>query len=133
MVLFGLPALGTWMLFTSAMGAFGAAQAMFSTTLLKNKQFSKAKAQVTPIVHRTFAVWTLLATVVRAHCAFDLYNPSLYRVALISYMIAAGFYIWETFVARTVPMSYALPAFCIAGISTVWMTMEYAVFTKGLY
>lgn len=128
-----LPLLGKWIFFAGALGFFACLQGLFNQRLLQSKQFSKAvvvekdkqRSTFTPIAGRLFAFWTAVATVVRVSGAFDLCNPTSYRNTLLSFILAAAFYVNEVFVHKTVPFRYASPAFFIAGLSIVWMVHDY--------
>jgi hypothetical protein len=75
-----------------------------------------------------FGSWTLLAAILRAHCAFHIREPGIYRATLWSFIIALGVYSHEVLVAKTIPIAHAAPAFLVASVSIVWMTASYRSF-----
>jgi len=116
--------LSWWLTFVSLLSFFGSAQAFYSLTLLKSNQFSLTPEQVSPIAGRLFGCWTLVASLVRLSCAFDLANKTLYRLTLQTFYVALGFYGTEVFLFHTVPLGNALPPFVVASTSILWMKMH---------
>lgn len=124
----GWRALQWWLAGVAAVSVFGSAQALFSSTILKTRQFSLKQHEVTPLAHTFFGAWTLLATIIRAHCAFHIREPGIYRATLWSFIIALGVYSYETLVTKTIPIAHAAPAFFVASVSIAWMTASYRSF-----
>lgn len=85
-------ALQWWLAGVSALSFFGAGQALFSNTILKTRQFSLAPQQVSPLAHTFFGSWTLLAAILRMHCAFFIRETGVYSATLCSFIIALGVY-----------------------------------------
>ena len=56
---------------------------------------------MTPLSARTFGTWTLLSAVVRLYAALDIHNPTLYKLALVSYYLAFGHFVSEVAVYKT--------------------------------
>lgn len=114
-------ALENWLTVVAALSIFGSLQAYLSTNTLKDRQFSLAKNEVSPIARRLFGAWTLVASLVRLQCAMDSTNKAIYQTTIGTFLVAFGVYGYECFVAKTVPFKHALPPFIVAGTSLVWM------------
>jgi nucleoside-diphosphate-sugar epimerase len=112
-----LPLLSYWLILVSLVSLFGTVQAFSTTDLLKQFQFNLAQDQVTPLAGRLFGCWTLLATLLRLNCALEPSNRSIYRLTVITFMVAAGFYGHNFLIAKTIdlrnvamPLAFALPS-----------------------
>lgn len=56
---------------------------------------------VTGLSARTFGTWTLLSAIIRVWAAVEIHDPTLYRLALVTYYLALGHFATETLVYRT--------------------------------
>lgn len=128
----GWRALQWWLAGVAALSVFGSGQAFFSSTILSTRQFSLQPALVTPLAHTFFGSWTLLAAILRGHCAFHIREPGIYRATLWSFIIALGVYSYEALWTRTIPYAHAAPAFFVASVSIAWMTASYRSFLLDL-
>lgn len=124
----GWRALQWWLAGVAAISVFGSAQALFSSTILKTRQFSLKPQDVTPLAHTFFGSWTLLAAILRGHCAFHIRERGIYRATLWSFIIALGVYSYEALVTKSIPIAHAAPAFFVATVSIAWMTISYRSF-----
>uniref|UniRef100_A0A6B2L3P5 3-beta hydroxysteroid dehydrogenase/isomerase domain-containing protein n=1 Tax=Arcella intermedia TaxID=1963864 RepID=A0A6B2L3P5_9EUKA len=116
------PWLSYWLMFVSSLSIFGALQAFYSVDTLQTRQFSLKPEQITPLCAKLFGAWTLVATVVRGVCAFNLNNAVIYRVTYFTFLVALGLYSWEFFVSKSIPLFGAsMPGF-VASTSLIWMT-----------
>jgi len=109
-----------WLSIVAATSLFGSIQA-YLTNNIKNRQFSLAKQQVTPLAERLFGAWTLVASAVRIQCALDSTNKAIYQTTIFTFLVAFGVYSYECFVTKTIPFKNAIPPFIVAGTSLVWM------------
>lgn len=117
-----LPAISYWLLLVSFMSLFGTIQAFSTTALLKQFQFNLAQEEVTPMAGRLFGCWTTLATLLRINCALEPQNRSIWRLTYITFLVAAGFYGHNYFVAKTIDTRNVLMPMCFALPSLLWMT-----------
>lgn len=118
-----LPILSYWLLFVSSLSLFGTILAFFTPTTIRERQFSTAPDEVTPLAARLFGSWTLLATVLRMTCAITPYNTAVFRLTKFSFVLALGVYMNEAFVHRTSLIFFeAIMPFVVASTSLAWMT-----------
>lgn len=110
--------------------AFVAAAALFATVLgytriesVRDKQFSLVPDQVSPLAGRLWAVWTLLAALVRLATAADSSQPALYLVCAASFAIAFVFYATELLVYSTVPPANVTGPAIASTVSLGWMLL----------
>lgn len=111
--------------------------------MIRDRQFSKTpregihhrvridlsqSAIVTTLTGTMFGAWTLLATVIRLTCAFDLHNPAVYRLTVFSFFLALGMYAagvsaaslihfsygHQYLVKRSIPFTYLAPSLTVA-------------------
>jgi len=122
--------LKNWLLLVSGLSLFGALCGLYDPHYIRISQFSLNPNEVTPFSGRLFGAWTMLACILRAHCAFHLNEKGIYRTTIWSFFIALLVYGYEVFVSGTAPLNTSLAPFTIASISILWMTKEYR---KNLY
>jgi len=115
-----------WLLFVCILSVFGALNGIYEEgEKLKIAQFSLQTNQVTPLAGRIFSAWTLLAGILRGHCAIYINEKGLYRTTMWSFIIALVVYIYEVTTSQTVPLLHALAPLFIATTSLVWMSLTY--------
>src|SRR5690349_5412108 len=78
---------------------------------------------VTPVTKRLFGAWTAVAAFVRLQCALNINDAPLYRTTVFTFAVALAIYTYEVFVGQTIPLAKALPAFIVASVSLLWMTV----------
>ncbi|KAK3318943.1 hypothetical protein B0H66DRAFT_253200 [Apodospora peruviana] len=95
------------------------------------KDSEKAKDQVTPLAARLFATYTFMAGVVRFIASYDLENPGLYQLAILTHVIAAVHFTSEMFVYKTMRFTgpQAFP-FAAAYGGTIWMALQYGHYVQ---
>lgn len=116
-----LPLLSYWLLIVSLVSLFGTIQAFYTTDLLKQYQFNLAPQQVTPLTGRLFGCWTLLATLLRLTCALSPRNTAIYRLTIITFIIAITFFCHNFYVAQTMDLRNVAMPFAFALPSFIWM------------
>ncbi len=72
-----------------------------STSLVRKVYSSAPPAELSPLSSRTFGTWNLLSTVVRVYAAFHINEPTVYTLALWTYIIAVAHFVAEFFVFKT--------------------------------
>ncbi|TRY91777.1 hypothetical protein DNTS_023737 [Danionella cerebrum] len=71
---------------------------------------------------RTFGIWTLLSSTIRACCAIDINNRTLYLLTLWTFVLALGHFLSESFLYQTAPLTTGVMApLIVAGFSIVLM------------
>jgi hypothetical protein len=91
------------------------------------KDVEKANDQMTPLAARLFAAWTFITGVIRLYTAYDVSNPTLYQLSLLTHVVAASHFLSEFLVFKTCPSSGPLVFPIMAGSTgTVWMALQYA-------
>jgi len=116
-----LPLLSYWLLLVSFVSLFGTIQAFYTTDLLKQHQFNLHPEQVTPLTGRLFGCWTLLATLLRLNCALEPSNKAIYRLTLLTFVIALGFFSHNFLIAKTMGLRTVLMPTAFALPSLLWM------------
>ncbi|TPX34758.1 hypothetical protein SmJEL517_g02753 [Synchytrium microbalum] len=81
--------------------AFGNCVQCFLTKDVVARIYSKQKGQVSPLMARMMGTWTLTSSVIRLYCAYNIREPALYKVTMISYVIALFSFLSESTVFNT--------------------------------
>lgn len=91
------------------------------------KDVEKANDQMTPLAARLFAAWTFITGVIRLYAAYDVSNPVLYQLSLLTHIVAASHFLSELLIFKTCPPSGPLVFPIIAGSTgSIWMALQYA-------
>lgn len=115
-----------WLSFVSVLAVFNTVQSFVSATLCK-RIYGRKPEQVTGVGRRTFGVWTLLSAAVRLYTAYQIHNPALYNLSIVSYILAGGHFLSELFIYKTAAMGPgALSPVVVASSSFVWMMTQKA-------
>lgn len=118
-------ALPKWMLFVSAVSVFNTLQCYAGDLSLSRRVYNQAPQQVTPLSNRTFGTWTLMVSVVRFYAAYNLQNPTVWSIALSTYLVAGFHYIAEWLVFRTTALGKGLAGpLVVAFATTAWMHIQ---------
>ncbi|KAL2267231.1 hypothetical protein VTJ83DRAFT_4508 [Remersonia thermophila] len=90
------------------------------------KDAAKAVDQVTPLAGRLFGTYTFLAGIIRFYASYQIENPAMYQMALLTHVVAAVHFTSETLVFKTIRFSgpQAFP-FLAAYSGTLWMLLQY--------
>lgn len=73
---------------------------------------------------RQFGSWQLLCAVVQIHAGLKIYNPGVYNVAALSYVVLLLHFLWERVGERTVDGRSLLAAEGIAFVGFCWMMIQ---------
>ncbi|KAI0072531.1 Erg28-like protein [Panus rudis PR-1116 ss-1] len=120
-----------WQLFISVVALFNTVQ-NFATLKFTRRVYSKKPQEVTPLQARTFAVWTLLSSVVRFYAAYHIHEKSVYDITLISYLIAFGHIVSELFIFGTGGTQFpSLSPLIVSSTSLAWMITQYDFYVKA--
>ena len=91
-------------------------------TLAKRVFPTPASAQVTPLMGRTFGIWTLVTCTLCVLCAQEPDpNASIFLATFLSFVYAGGYFVLELVVYKTVTVKSVLSPAVVAGTSVVWM------------
>jgi len=115
------PYLSYWLMIVSGLSIFGSLQAFYHTHTLQTRQFSLKPEEVTPLAAKLFGAWTLITSIVRLRCAFNLENKVLYSTTLQTFIVALGLYGWEYFVSQSIPFIPVMGPGIVATTSLIWM------------
>ena len=101
-----------------------------TSTSLVHKVYSRAPpAELTSLSSRTFGTWNLLSTVVRAYSAFHLSEPTVYALALSTYVIAVAHFGLEFVVFKTAGGKGMLAAEIIPIMTIIMMLAQQGNYT----
>lgn len=112
-----------WLIFVSSLALFAAILGFKFQETIKERQFSLAPQQVSPLAGRLYSIWTLLACVVRLIGAFFLHERGACLIVLSTFLIAIFFFAYETFITQTVPIVNSATPFLVASISSIWVIL----------
>ncbi|RDW58175.1 putative ERG28 [Coleophoma cylindrospora] len=85
-----------------------------------------ATSPATPLSSRTWGTWTLLQGVVRGYAAYDISNPVMYQLAVITYIIAGWHFLSEWFIFKTARLGEGILApVLVAVTSLIWMLCQW--------
>ena len=109
----GPHALRNWLVLVAGLRLLSVVLGYAVPMTLQTRVFSRtSKQQFTPLVARTFAVWTAVTCVVTLVTAFNLDNPALMATCAATFAIALAYFAMELLVYRTVSLAtVALPCF----------------------
>jgi len=94
----------------------------YLTLTYTRRVYSAPATVITPLSARTFGTWTLLSSIVRLYAALNIHDPLMYRLALLTYVVAWGHFVSEWLVFKTARCGLGLAApLCVATASLVWM------------
>jgi hypothetical protein len=112
-----------WVLGVSALSLFGSALGFFSDRTLKEKQYVRAPAQVTPLCRRVYGAWTLLASCIRLQYALNPNNGPLYQLCMGTFALALALFAYELVVARTMSVKTVLAPFVVASSTSAMLLL----------
>ena len=119
-----------WLLLISSLALGNCAQAYltlhFTTQVYNGPSSTPSKTnpspQVTPLQSRTMGTWTLLSSLIRIYAAYNITNPPVYEIALLSYVVAWGHFMSEWLVFGTASWGRGLAGpVIVANVSLPWM------------
>ncbi|EIM91409.1 Erg28-like protein [Stereum hirsutum FP-91666 SS1] len=121
-----------WQLFVAATALFNTVQ-NFMTIKLTSKIYNTVppNAPVTALQARTFAVWTLLSTIVRGYSAYHIDEKPIYDMAMITYLVAFAHFSSEIFIFRTAKLTGpVMSTILVSTVSMTWMITQYDFYVK---
>ena len=90
------------------------------------KDAEKARDQLTPLAARLFGNWTFIAGLIRLYAAYNVSDPALYQLSLVTHLLAATHYSGELFVFKTVRPGWEHLFPLGAGFGgAIWMALQY--------
>lgn len=90
------------------------------------KDEDKARDQLTPLAARLFGTWTFITGVIRLYGAYNVSDPVLYQLSLLTHLLAATHYSGELFVFKTVRPGWEHLFPLGAGFGgSIWMALQY--------
>jgi Erg28 like protein len=113
-----------WLYVVASLSLFGSLQGYLSQSVIRDRQFSNAKQEVSPLARRLFGAWTLVATMVRCLAARYIAEEGIYLAAIGTFIAAFGVYTYEVFFSRAVPFKNAIAPFVVAGSTLSWMLIH---------
>jgi hypothetical protein len=112
-----------WVGVTAAAAIFAAGAGYTNIAVVKERQFAAQPDEVTALAARLWGTWTGLASLIRLSFAYSPREPTLYTLTILSYVVAGGFYTYETFVTHTIKLdqwpTYA--PFIVSSGSILWL------------
>jgi len=90
---------------------------------------SSSTSPATPLSSRTFGTWTLIQSIVRLYAAYNIDNPQIYQMAILTYAVAWLHFMSEWWVFGTARWGRGLagPVFVATG-SLVWMSAQWGYY-----
>jgi len=123
-----------WLLVLSAMSVFNTIQTHRSLQLAEQIYTAppkSSKPEVTPLSSRTFGTWTLLSAIVRFYAAYHINEPTVYKLALWTYLTALFHFTSEWLVFDTARWGKGLASpVLVASGTTVWMLTQWRNYIK---
>ncbi|KAL3428479.1 Erg28 like protein [Phlyctema vagabunda] len=90
-----------------------------------------SQSPATPLSSRTWGTWTLLQGIVRLHAAYDISNPLMYRLAMLTYIVASWHFLSEWFIFKSARFGPGIIApVAVAITSLVWMLNQWSYYVK---
>ncbi|KNE66123.1 hypothetical protein AMAG_10375 [Allomyces macrogynus ATCC 38327] len=112
--------LGRWLAVVGGISIASGLNAIFNPVQYASRLYKPAN--VNELTGRLFGIWNITSSLVRVYAAYNLTNPTAYRLAMGTFMIALSHFTSEVFFFKSAKLSGALvSALCVASISTAWM------------
>ena len=79
--------------------------------------------------------WTLTSAMVRIYASYNINNPAVYQLCMITFMIAMLSFGMEVFVYKTAPISSpgVYPAMIMSTVMFFWMYSSYAYYSVKIF
>ncbi|KAG8531687.1 uncharacterized protein KY384_003319 [Bacidia gigantensis] len=138
-----------WLLFIAFVSLFNTIQSFLTTsmtaqvyalapsatnasTATKDKSSPRAEdIQVTPLQSRLFGTWTFVAKLVRLYAAYNIHDPALYQLAVLTYVVAFLHFSSEWLVFGTAKWGRGLAGPILVSVtSLMWMGTQYQFYIK---
>lgn len=114
-----LSALRSWLFLVSITTLVSSLQSFQDHTFIYEKLYTVKPDLVNGLQARTFGIWTLLSSVARALCAYDIHNKPLYYLTIWTFLIALGHFLFELFVHETVALTIGIVTPLIVASSSI--------------
>ncbi|EDV23692.1 putative ergosterol biosynthetic protein 28 [Trichoplax sp. H2] len=126
-----ITALRLWIGMIATIAFVNSTQCYLQGEFVHQRMYTETK-EATLLQARTFGTWTLLASVIRIYCAFDIYNKTLYMVTFWSFIIVLAHLLAECYIYHTAAFTPGVIApLIISSLSSVWMILAYPSITNG--
>lgn len=76
------------------------------------------------LLARVYAVKNVYTAMIRLYAAYDLTNPAVYDLTIVTFIGVLGLYVSERFVYGTVAHRESMFPFVTAGTGLIWMVMQ---------
>lgn len=93
-----------WLALIAVVAMCNTVQSFRDHSFLSDKLYSGSPELVNHLQARIFGIWTLLSSVIRASCAFDIHNSTLYYLTLGTFVLALGHFLSEALIYQTAPL-----------------------------
>jgi hypothetical protein len=110
-----------------SLALYNALQCFIPSMRLTPRIYARARDQVSPLMSRMMGTWTTTSAMIRIYTAYNINNPAVYQLCMISFMIALISFGLEVFVYKTAPLSSpgVYPAIIMSSIMFAWMYSSY--------
>ncbi|KUJ10520.1 ergosterol 28 [Mollisia scopiformis] len=93
---------------------------------------SSTTSPATPLSSRTFGTWTLIQSIVRMYAAYNIDNPQIYQMAVLTYVVAWLHFMSEWWVFGTARWGRGLAGpVVVATGSLAWMWMQWGYYVPA--
>mmetsp|Transcript_23444 Transcript_23444/g.73021 ORF Transcript_23444/g.73021 Transcript_23444/m.73021 type:complete len:141 (+) Transcript_23444:107-529(+) len=124
--------LSAWLYVVAALRILSVVVGITNAAIFRDRLFSKAQGQVSPLYGRTFSTWTFTTCVL---CVLTARNPDphapIFTATLFSFVSALAHFSTELLWFETMTLGNALSPLVVASISIVWMSTILAITPVG--
>ncbi|RLV93677.1 Ergosterol biosynthetic protein 28 [Spathaspora sp. JA1] len=122
-----------WLLFISVVSIFNSYQTYQSKDLQLTKRVYEnesspsqpSQPQVTHLSARTFGTWTLITSIVRFYCAYNVTNKAVYELGQFTFLVAGWHFFSEWLIYKTCKLGKGLAGpLIVATVSSIWMYLQ---------
>ncbi|KAL9023037.1 MAG: hypothetical protein Q9180_008425 [Flavoplaca navasiana] len=119
-----------WLLLLSVVSIGNSVQS-YLTTSYTRRVYSAPETTVTSLHARTFGTYTALASIIRLYAAYNITDPTLYQLAIWTYIVALGHFYSEWLVFGTAKWGKGLAGPVIISVSSLaWMVVQWGVYVR---
>ena len=117
--------LSRWLLLAALLRVFSVYIGFFSPVKFQIALFRRKPEVVTTAFGRLFGTWTVITCILCVACAQNIDNEALYLSTFSSFIVALLYMLNELIVHQTIDVKGATSPLIVAGVSIVWMGLNY--------
>ncbi|KAI8621565.1 Erg28 like protein-domain-containing protein [Chytriomyces sp. MP71] len=117
-----------FLLFVGVAAVYNSVQCFVPKMRLTHRIYANKPKEATALAARLMGLWTFTSAIIRVYTAYDMSNPALYQLCMLTFSLALFGFLGEVFVHKTAPMTSpgVFPAILISSCSLGYMILNYS-------